>query len=154
MSWGSPSERRLERGQAGRAASARGPQHSTIALGPQPSVFTLRLVADTLELRNKRGSGSSGLEESGPRGEGLGIELHLLLSALLPGPGHLALGTDPGSTFPSLSKFPGSSGGHASTLAPASAHTCTLSGDRVGPCNHLPPSAPVTWILLFIFNLL
>ena len=44
------------------------------------------------------------------RGEVLGIELHLLLSALLPGLGHLALGTDPGSTFPSLSKGPGSSG--------------------------------------------
>ena len=43
-------------------------------------------------------------------GEGLGIELHLLLSALLPGPGRLALGTDPGSTFPSRSKGPGSSG--------------------------------------------
>ena len=40
--------------------------------------------------------------------EWLGIELHLLLSALLPGLGHLALGTDPGSTFPSLSKGPGS----------------------------------------------
>ena len=46
----------------------------------------------------------------GAHGEGLGIELHLLLSALLPGPGHLALATDPGFTFPSLSKGPGSSG--------------------------------------------
>ena len=47
----------------------------------------------------------------GVRGEGLGmIELHLLLSALLPGSGRLALGTDPGSNFPSLSKGPGNSG--------------------------------------------
>ena len=44
------------------------------------------------------------------RSKGLGIELHLLLSVLLPGPGHLALGTDPESTFHSLSKGPGSSG--------------------------------------------
>ena len=44
------------------------------------------------------------------RGEVLGIELHLLLFALLPGPGRLALGTDTGSPFPSLSKGPGSSG--------------------------------------------
>ena len=72
------------------------------------------------------------LEESGPLAiwlagaliEGLGIELHLLLSVLLPGPGRLALGTDPGSTFPFLSKGPGSSG--VSTPAPL----------------HLPPLKP------------
>ena len=57
-------------------------------------------------------------------GEGLGIELHLLLSVLLLGPEHLALGTDPGSTFLSLSKGPGSSGvstpppSHLSPLMP------------------------------------
>ena len=50
------------------------------------------------------------IEQVGARGEGLGIELHLVLYALLPGPRRLALGTDPGSTFPSLSKGPGSSG--------------------------------------------
>ena len=46
----------------------------------------------------------------GAHSEGVQVELHLLVSALLPGPGHLALGTDPVSTFPSLSKGPGSSG--------------------------------------------
>ena len=44
------------------------------------------------------------------RSEGLRVELHLLVSALLPGPGRLAVGTYPVSTFPSLSKGPGSSG--------------------------------------------
>ena len=58
-------------------------------------------------------------------GEGLGIELHLLLSVLLPGLEHLALGTDPGFTFLSLSKGPGSSG--VSTPPPL----------------HLPPFTPV-----------
>ena len=57
-----------------------------------------------------RSRGPLAIGQAGARGEGLGIELHLLLSALLPGPGHLALGTDPGSIFPSLSKGPGSSG--------------------------------------------
>ena len=60
--------------------------------------------------------------QAGARGEGLGIELHLLLSVLLPGPGRLALGTDPGSTFPSLSKGPGS------------------SAVSTPPPSHLPPS--------------
>lgn len=34
--------------------------------------------------------------------------------------------------------------------------TClgTLAGDGAGPRSHLPPSAPLTWIVLFIFNLL
>ena len=63
--------------------------------------------------------------QAGDCGEGLGIELHLLLSALLPGPGHLALGTDPGSTFPSLSNGPVNSGvstpppSHLPLLTPA-----------------------------------
>ena len=48
--------------------------------------------------------------QAGARGEGLRVELHLLVSALLPGPGRLPLETDPASTFPSLSKGPGSSG--------------------------------------------
>ena len=59
------------------------------------------------------------------RGEGLGIELHLLLSVLLLGPEHLALGTDPGSTFLSLSKGPES------------------SGVSMPPPLHLPPLTPV-----------
>ena len=57
-----------------------------------------------------RSQGPLAIGQSGACSEGLGIELHLLLFALLPGPGHLALGTDPGSAFPSLSKGPGSSG--------------------------------------------
>ena len=76
-------------------------------------------MAATLEPRTERGSRSSRLVESvarwpvwqaGAHGEGLRVELHLLVSVLLPGPGHLAVGTDPASTFPSLSKGPGSSG--------------------------------------------
>ena len=63
--------------------------------------------------------------QAGVCGEGLGIKLHLLLSVLLPGPGHLALGTDPGSTFPSLNKGPGS------------------SGVSMPPPSHLPPLMPV-----------
>ena len=66
-----------------------------------------------------------GPDTAGARGEGLGIELHLLFSALLPGPGRVALGIDPGSTFLSLSKGPGSSG--VSTPPPL----------------HLPPLTPV-----------
>ena len=57
-----------------------------------------------------RSPGPLAIGQAGARGEGLGIEVHLLLSALLLVPGRLALGTDPGSTFPSLSKGPGSSG--------------------------------------------
>ena len=72
-----------------------------------------------------RSRGPLAIGQAGACGEGLGIELHLLLSALLPGPGSLALGTDPGSTFPSLSKGPGSSGfsmpapSHVPPLMPA-----------------------------------
>ena len=57
-----------------------------------------------------RSRGPLAFGQAGVHGEGLGIELHLLFSVLLPGPGHLALGTDPESTFPPLSKGPGSSG--------------------------------------------
>ena len=57
-----------------------------------------------------RSRGPLAIGQAGARGEWLGIELHLLLSALLPGLGRLALGTEPGSTFLSLSKGPGSSG--------------------------------------------
>ena len=60
----------------------------------------------------------------GARSEGLRVELHLLLSALLPGPGRLAVGTDPVSTFPFLSKGPGS------------------SGVSMPPPSHLPPLTP------------
>ena len=124
--------RRLKRRRAGRAESARGAHHSMTALGPRPSVLTLGLVADSPELRTERGSRSSGLEESGPLAigqagscsEGLWIELHLLLSALLPVPGLLALGTDKSSTFPSLSKGLGS------------------SGVFMPPPSHLPPLTP------------
>ena len=56
-----------------------------------------------------RSRGLLAIGQAGAHGEGLGIELQLLLSALLPGQGHLALGSDPGSTFPSLSMGPGSS---------------------------------------------
>ena len=62
--------------------------------------------------------------QAGACGEVLGIELHLLLSALLPHPGHLALGTDPGSAFASLSKGPG------------------RSGVSMPPPTHLPPLKP------------
>ena len=72
-----------------------------------------------------RSRGPLAFGQAGVCGEGLGIELHLLLSVLLPGPGHLALGTDPGSTFPSLSKGPGS------------------SGFSTPPPLHLPPLTPV-----------
>ena len=72
-----------------------------------------------------RSRGPLAIGQAGALGEVLGIELHLLLSVLLPGPGRLALGTDPGSTFPSLSKGPGSSGvstpppSHLPLLTPA-----------------------------------
>ena len=72
-----------------------------------------------------RSRGPLAIGQAGARGKGLGIELHLLMSALLPGPGRLTLGTDPGSTFPSLSKGPGSSAGstpppsHLPLLTPA-----------------------------------
>ena len=72
-----------------------------------------------------RSRGPLAFGQAGVCGEGLGIKLHLLLSVLLPGPGHLALGTDPGSTFPSLSKGPGS------------------SGFSTPPPLHLPPLTPV-----------
>ena len=71
-----------------------------------------------------RSRGLLAIGQPGACGEGLGIELHLLLSALLPGLGRLALGTDPGSTFPSLSKGPGS------------------SGVSMPPTSHLPPLNP------------
>ena len=138
---GSPAERRLERRPAGRAASARGAHRSTTALGPRPRVLTLWPVAATPEPRTEQGSHSSRLEESGAaghwaggaRGEGLRVELHLLRSALLPGLGRLALGTDPVPTFPSLSKGPGSSGvstplpWHLSLLTPA--HSLEMEAD-------------------------
>ena len=57
-----------------------------------------------------RSRGPLAIGQAGAHGEGLRVELYLLLSALLPGPGCLAVGTDPASTFPSLSKGPGSSG--------------------------------------------
>ena len=72
-----------------------------------------------------RSWGPLAIGQAGALGEVLGIELHLLLSVLLPGPGRLALGTDPGSTFPSLSKGPGS------------------SGVSTPPPSHLPPLMPV-----------
>ena len=81
--------------------------------------------------------------QAGACGEGLGIELHLHLSALLPGPGHLALGTDPGSTFPSLSKGPGSSGvsmpppSHMPLLTPV--HSLEMELDLATPFHSQHP---------------
>ena len=69
-----------------------------------------------------RSWGPLAIGQAGALGEGLGIELHL--SALLPVLGRLSLGTDPGSTFPSLSKGPGS------------------SGVSTPPPSHLPPLMP------------
>ena len=87
-------------------------------MGPRPGVLSLWPVAATHEPKTKRGSCSSRLEEQGPLaagqagacGEGLYVELHLLVSALLPGLGHFAVGTYPVSNFPSLRTGPGSSG--------------------------------------------
>ena len=162
-SWGSPSERSLERRWAGRAASSHGTHCFTTSLGPRPSVLTLWLVADTLELRTERRSCSSGLEESGAAGHwagggvrwGVGDRAALTLVCAAPWSGASGIGDWHRLPLP----FPQQGSWdlwclHASTLAPASAHACSLSGDVAGPCNHLPNSAPLTWILLFIFNLL
>ena len=112
--------------------SARVIHRYTTALGPRPGVLRLRPLAATPEPRTKRGSCSSRLEESGPLAagqagawdEGLRVELHLLVSALLPGLGRFAVGTDPVSNFPSLRTGPGS------------------SGVRVPPTSHLWPLMP------------
>ena len=64
----------------------------------------------------------------GVRGEGLWVELHLLVSALLPGLGRFLVWTDPVSKFPSLRTGPGSSSipvplpSHLWPLTPAHSH--------------------------------
>ena len=130
----------------------RGAHRSTTALGPRPRVLTLQPVAATPELRTERGSCSSRLEESGllaagqagARGEGLRIELHLLVSALLPGLGRFAVGTDPVSNFPSLRTGPGSSGvpvpttSHLWPLMPVHSHLQPLTPGN----SHLQPIMP------------
>ena len=108
----------VEGRRAGKGVSARGAHRSTTALGLRPGLLSLRPVAATPKPRTKRGLCSSRLEESGPLatgqagacGEGLRVELHLHVSALLPGPGRFAVGTDPVSNFPSFRTGPGSSG--------------------------------------------
>ena len=135
-SWGSPSERRLERRRAGRAARARGAHRSTTTLGSRPSVLNLRLVADTPELRNERGSRSFGLEESGAAGHWAGGGTRwgpadrTALTLVCTAPWFRASGT---GDWPRLHlHFPQQGSWercclHTSTLAPASAHTCALS---------------------------
>ena len=63
-------ETREARGREG--CKCKGRHHSTTALGPRPSVLTLRLVADIPELRTERGLRSSGLEESAATGHLVG----------------------------------------------------------------------------------
>ena len=92
--------------------------------------------------------------QAGARCEGLRIELHLLGSALLPGLGHLALGTNPASTFPSLSKGPGSSGvstpppSHLSPLMPV--HSLEMELD-LATTFHPQHSWPGYYCLFFIY---
>ena len=132
--------------------SAWGADHSTTALGPQPSALSLRPVAATPEPRTKRGSCSSRLEESGPLAagqagawdEGLRVELHLLVSALLPGLGRFAVWTEAVSNFPSLRTGPGSSGvpvplpSHLWLLMPVHSHLQPLTRGN----SHLQPLTP------------
>ena len=83
----------------------------------------------------------------GVRGEGLWVELHLLVSALLPGLGRFLVWTDPVSKFPSLRTGPGSSSipvpppSHLWPLTPAHSHlqplrcrtlTCAFAPGPVG----------------------
>lgn len=102
---GAPSREGCERAGAPR---------SMAALGPRPGVLTLRPVAATREPRTEGGSRSRGW-----RGRGLGrrgarwgaaVELHLPVSAPLPGPGRPAAGTDSVSSFPSVRTGPRRSG--------------------------------------------
>ena len=162
--------------------SARGAHRSKTALGPRPGVLTLQPVAATPELRTERSSCSSRLEESGllaagqtgARGEGLRVELHLLVSVLLPGLGYFSVGTDPVSSFPSLRTGPGSSGvpvptpshlwplmpvhSHLQPLTPGNSHLQLLTPahslqGRWGWEGHLSASGLLAGISLFYISL-
>ena len=132
--------------RAGRGVCARDTHRSTTALGPRPGFLTLRPVVATPEPRTKRGLCSSRLEESGPlaagqagaRSEGLRVELHLLVSALLPDRGRFAVGTYPVSNFPSLRPSSGCSGVPASALTPVAAHACALAPAAAHACALAP----------------
>ena len=80
------------------------------------------------------------------------MELHLLVSALLPGLGRFAVGTDPVSNFPSLSTGPGSSGvpvpppSHLRLLTPVHSHLQPLMPGNSHPQPHTPEhSLPGRW---------
>ena len=88
------------------------------------------------------GVGAAG--QVGARCEGLWVEMHLLVSALLPGLGRFAVGTDPVSNVPSLRTGPGSSGvpvpppSYLQPLTPGNSHL-----HRLTPGNsHLRPLTP------------
>ena len=80
------------------------------------------------------------------------MELHLLVSALLPGLGRFAVGTDPVSNVPSLSTGPGSSGvpvpppSHLRLLTPVHSHLQPLMPGNSHPQPHTPAhSLPGRW---------
>ena len=162
-SWGSPAVRRLEGRRAGRAASAGGAPRSTAALGPRAGVLTLRLVAVTREPRTEGGSRSSGWGSRGRwplgrRGRAVRGSGRAALTRVCAAPwsGRPAMGTDSVSNFPSLRTGPRALRRPCASACPRTclAHACAVAGDGAGPRGHLPPSTPLTWIFLFIFNLL
>ena len=152
-----------QRRRAGRAASARGDHRSTTTLGPQPGVLTLQPVAATPEQRTERGSCSSRLEESGPLARLTGGDARwgavgraaLIRVCTAPWSRASRSGDRPSLHLPSPQQGSWELWWlHTSALAPAPAQACALAGDGGGLRSHLPPSAPLTWILLSIFNLL
>lgn len=139
---GAPSREGCERAGAPR---------SMAALGPRPGVLTLRPVAATREPRTEGGSRSRGWRgrRLGRRGRAVGGCGRAALTRVCAAPWSRASRRGP-TSLPSGRVL----GAQASLrLRP---RTClgTLAGDGAGPRSHLPPSAPLTWIVLFIFNLL
>ena len=105
----------VEGRRAGRAAGARTPPQLPWGRGPASSPCgrwwrtQSQGPSQARALQGWKSRGPLVGGQVGARGEGLWVELHLLISALLPGPGCFTVGTDLVFKFPSLRTGPGSS---------------------------------------------